>query len=64
MQELVLDGQGSTREALRNQTTLSITGSLDYQACDDTLCYNPTLTWTIGLRPIVTQQTLVPTNSR
>jgi hypothetical protein len=61
VQELVLDGQGSTREALRNQTTLSITGSLDYQACDDKLCYNPTsvpLTWTIGFRPIVTQQTL------
>jgi len=67
VQELVLDGQGSTREALRNQTTLSITGSLDYQACDDKLCYNPTsvpLAWTIGLRPMITQQTLVPTNSR
>ena len=62
-QELMLDGQGSTRTALRDQTLLTITGTLNNQACDDRLCYDPVtlpLSWTVGLRPIVTQQTTRP----
>ena len=64
MQEFVLDGQGSSRTALRDQTTLTIAGTLEYQACDDRVCYNPVsvpLSWTVGLKPIVTQQTIKPT---
>ena len=60
-QEVVLDGQASTRTALSAQSSLTISGVLNYQACDDRLCYDPVslpLTWTVGLRPIVTQPTL------
>ena len=35
--------------------TLTVSGSLRYQACDDTLCYPPVavpLTWTVGLEPL------------
>ncbi len=63
VQEFVLDGQGSAREALRDHTTLMIAGTLEYQACDDRLCYNPVsvpLSWTVGLKPIITQQTIKP----
>jgi hypothetical protein len=63
LQEFVLDGQGSTRVALRDQTSLTIAGTLEYQACDDRICYNPMsvpLSWTVGLKPIITQQTVNP----
>ena len=62
-QEIILDGQASTRTALNNQTSLTIGGALSYQACDDRLCYDPVtlpLSWTVGLRPIITQQTVRP----
>jgi hypothetical protein len=36
---------------------------LTYQACDDRLCYDPVtlpLSWTIGLKPLVTPQATRP----
>ena len=62
-QEVVLDGQASTRTALSGQSSLGISGVLTYQACDDRLCYDPVslpLTWTVGLKPIVTEATARP----
>jgi peroxiredoxin len=62
-QEVVLDGQASTRTALTNETSLTIGGALSYQACDDRLCYDPVtlpLSWTVGLKPIVTEATVRP----
>ena len=59
-QEVVIDGQASTRTALSGQSSLGISGVLTYQACDDRLCYDPVslpLTWTVGLKPIVTEAT-------
>jgi hypothetical protein len=63
VQELILDGQASTRTALRDQTSLTIGGALTYQACDDRLCYDAVslpLSWTVRLKPIVTQPTARP----
>jgi peroxiredoxin len=63
VQGIVLDGQASTRTALRDQTSLTIGGALTYQACDDRLCYDPVtlpLSWTVGLKPIVTEATARP----
>jgi len=43
--------EGSTPSLLRQ-----ITGTLEYQACDDKLCYNPTsvpLSWTVALTPLL-----------
>jgi peroxiredoxin len=60
-QDIVLDGQASTRTALAKQTSMTIGGVLTYQACDDRLCYDQVtlpLSWTVGLKPIVTQQTV------
>jgi|RhiMetdeSRZDD1v2_1073273.scaffolds.fasta_scaffold08971_2 peroxiredoxin len=62
-QDIVLDGQASTRTALNGQTSLTIGGALTYQACDDRLCFDPVtlpLSWTVGLKPIVTQATVRP----
>jgi len=44
------------REFYRGKDQLTITGSLDYQACDDKICYNPMsvpLSWTVQLKPFV-----------
>ena len=53
VQEMTLEGSAAARAALRDQKSLTITGRLDYQACDDGTCYNPSsapLTWTINLK--------------
>ena len=48
---------GATREeerALRGVDVLTLTGRLDYQACDDAICYDPTsvpLSWTVTVAP-------------
>jgi hypothetical protein len=62
-QDIVLDGQASARTALAKQTSMTIGGVLTYQACDDRLCYDQVtlpLSWTVGLKPIVTEQTARP----
>jgi peroxiredoxin len=62
-QDVVLDGQASTRTALAKQTSMTIGGVLTYQACDDRLCYDQVtlpLSWTVGLKPIVTEATVRP----
>ncbi|MCH7857421.1 MAG: hypothetical protein IIB37_11770 [Gemmatimonadetes bacterium] len=52
----------STREAqaaFREMDELTFTGSLDYQACDDLVCYNPVtvpLSWTVGMRTLTGRQ--------
>jgi peroxiredoxin len=59
VQEVVLEGQPAAQQAFRGKDSLTITGALDYQACDDRECFNPVsvpLTWTVGLRPLVTQR--------
>jgi hypothetical protein len=59
VQELVLDGDLPAQKAYRGQETLTVTGTLDYQACDDKICYIPVslpLSWTLDLRSLVMQR--------
>jgi peroxiredoxin len=59
VQELVLDGDLPAQKAYRGQETLTVTGTLDYQACDDKICYVPVslpLSWTLDLRSLVMQR--------
>jgi len=47
------------REHFEGKDTLTLTGSLEYQACDHSICYNPVsvpLSWTVGLKPFVSGQ--------
>jgi len=41
LQEAVVDASQEARAALLELDALTISGSLDYQACDDAICYNP-----------------------
>jgi hypothetical protein len=58
-QELVLEGTPAAQAAFRGKESVTIEGSLDYQACDDTVCFNPVsvpLTWTMRLKALVTDR--------
>ena len=60
VQELVLSGTPQAQAAYRGQESITLTGSLEYQACDDTICYSPAsvpLSWTLKLRSLVTGRT-------
>ena len=59
VQEVVLEGSPQAQTALRGKDSITLSGSLEYQACDDTICYNPTsapMTWTLTLKPLVLER--------
>ena len=63
VQELVLEGHPEAQAALRGKDSVTVTGALDYQACDDKVCFNPTsipLSWTLSLRPLIRERPTVP----
>ena len=56
LQDIELEGTPQAQAALRGKDSLTIRGTLDYQACDDKVCFNPEsvpLSWTLTLRPLV-----------
>ena len=56
VQEVVPEVSREARAAFEGKDTLTLTGSLEYQACDDRICYNPVsvpLSWTVKLRPLL-----------
>lgn len=58
VQEVLIEGTPQAQAAFKDKTSLTLSGRLAYQACDDKICFNPTsvpLTWTIGLRPLVSK---------
>ena len=59
VQEIVLEGDLKAQAAFRGKESLTINATLDYQACDDKICYNPVslpLSWTVNLRSLVMQR--------
>ena len=55
VQDVTLDPSREGTAALKDVTSLTITGRFDYQACDDKVCFTPqsmSLTWTIGVKPL------------
>jgi hypothetical protein len=58
-QDILLDGTPQSQAALRGKDSVTLNGTLAYQACDDTICFNPEsvpLSWTFALRPIVLER--------
>ena len=54
--EVVPEATAEARKGLTGMDELVITGTLEYQACDDTICYNPVsvpLSWTVALEGLV-----------
>lgn len=59
VQEVVLEGTPQAQAAFRGKDSLTLTGTLDYQACDDKKCFDPTsvpLSWTMALRQLVRER--------
>jgi hypothetical protein len=52
--DVVLDRRVARGSAPAASQTLAISGALEYQACDDNICYNAVsvpVTWTVSVRP-------------
>jgi peroxiredoxin len=59
LQDIELDGTPQAQAALRGRDSLTVHGTLEYQACDDEVCFNPEsvpLSWTFALRPLVRER--------
>ena len=53
VQELALDGSPAGRRALKGVSTLTVQGTLSYQACDDKICFPPRtvpMTWIVAIK--------------
>jgi peroxiredoxin len=60
VQEVILEGSPQAQASYRGRDTLTVTGTLEYQACDEQICYSPTsvpLSWTFTLRALVRERT-------
>jgi len=60
VQGIILEGTPQAQAAFRGKDSVTIAGTLEYQACDDKICYNPAsvpLSWTLNLRPLVLERT-------
>ena len=56
LMDVVAEATPEGRKALSGQKELVLTGTLQYQACDDKICYNPVslpLSWKVELKPNV-----------
>ena len=55
IQDVMLDPSPDGTHTLKDVKAVTITGSLDYQACDDRICFAPQsvpLEWTIAVKPL------------
>jgi DsbC/DsbD-like thiol-disulfide interchange protein len=55
VQDVAIDGSRESEAALKDRAALTIDGTLDYQACDDKVCFNPQsvpMSWTVNLKPL------------
>lgn len=54
-QDVALDASPDAQAALKDVTSLTLKGTLNYQACDDKICFSPQsvpLTWTMSVRQL------------
>ena len=61
VQEIVVEGDPESAARLAEIDALTLTGRLDYQACDDAICFNPAsvpLTWTLTVSPLDRQRAI------
>jgi peroxiredoxin len=55
VQDIALDASPEAQAALKDISTLTLKGALNYQACDDKICFSPQavpLTWTVAVRQL------------
>jgi peroxiredoxin len=55
VQDIAIDASSDAQAALKNMSGMTIGGVLQYQACNDTICFSPQtipLTWTVKIREL------------
>ena len=55
IQDAAIDASRESEAMLKERGTFTSQGSLDYQACDDKICFAPQsvpLSWTVSLKPL------------
>ena len=55
VQDVALDASPEAQSALKDVSSLTMKGTLQYQACDDRICFSPqavALTWTVAVRQL------------
>jgi len=55
VQDVMLDPSQDGSAALKDVAMMTITGTFEYQACDDKVCFSPQsipLSWSIGVKPL------------
>lgn len=60
VQDILIDPSPQAQAAMKGVSSLTIKGVLNYQACDDKVCFTPQtvpLTWTVGLRQLDRERT-------
>ena len=63
VQEMVVAGSPAASETLESLDVVTLAGRLDYQACDDEVCFSPVsipLTWTLAVDPLDRQRVESP----
>lgn len=63
VQELNLEISNEAQKQVASASKLTINGTVDYQACDDKICYNPVsvpVSWTLNVRALDRQRANVP----
>ena len=63
VQDVMIDPSPAGMAALKDLTSLTIAATLDYQACDDTVCFIPQsvpISWSVSLRPLDRVRTKQP----
>ncbi len=63
IQDVEIDPSREAAATVKDMKTMTIAGRLDYQACDDKVCFNPQsvpLTWTLDLKPLDTERAKKP----
>ena len=56
LMDVVPEATAEARKAFAGRNELVVTGTLEYQACDDKICYNPVslpLTWKVAMQGLV-----------
>ena len=59
VQDVLLEATQEAQKALLGRESLLLTGTVDYQACDDKICYNPVsvpVSWTLKLKPLIRER--------
>lgn len=59
VQDVLLEATQPAQAALQGRESLALTGTVDYQACDDKICFNPVsvpVSWTLKLKPLIRER--------